>query len=46
MYVGVWSRLGNALYVSEDDGLMWKKRSVIFPTDYPTDNGETWGGAL
>jgi hypothetical protein len=35
MYVGVWSRLGNALYVSKDNGLSWKKRSVIFPTDYP-----------
>ena len=35
MYVGVWSRLGNSLYISEDKGLTWKKRSVIFPTDYP-----------
>ncbi|MAV34531.1 MAG: hypothetical protein CMJ59_03650 [Planctomycetaceae bacterium] len=35
MYVGVWSRLGNALYVSADHGLTWQKRSVIFPTEYP-----------
>ena len=32
---GVWSRLGNALYVSEDGGLSWFKRSVIFPVEYP-----------
>ena len=35
MYMGVWSRQGNALYVSLDDGLSWEKRSVIFPIDYP-----------
>jgi hypothetical protein len=34
MYTAVWSRLGNALYVSSDHGMSWKKRSVIFPTDY------------
>ena len=30
MYAGVWSRRGNALYVSDNNGLFWKKRSVIF----------------
>lgn len=35
MYVGVWSRLGNALYVSQDKGSSWHKRSVIFPITYP-----------
>jgi hypothetical protein len=35
MYMGAWSRLGNALYVSHDDGLSWERRSVIFPVDYP-----------
>jgi len=34
MYAGVWSRHGNALYVSADDGLSWSKRSVIFPIDF------------
>jgi len=35
MYVGVWSRHGNALYVSEDNGESWHRRSIIFPNDYP-----------
>jgi hypothetical protein len=35
MYAGVWSRHGNALYVSADGGLSWQKRSVIFPIDFP-----------
>ena len=34
-YAGVWSRLGNALYVSGDGGESWTKRSVIFPNDHP-----------
>ena len=35
MYFGAWSRLGNALYTSDDNGESWKKRSVIFPNTYP-----------
>ncbi len=35
MYAGAWSRLGNALYVSENGGRSWNKRSVIFPIDFP-----------
>ena len=35
MYAGVWSRHGNALYVSADGGVSWQKRSVIFPVDFP-----------
>ena len=35
MYTAIWSRLGNSLYVSSDEGLSWRKRSVIFPIDYP-----------
>ena len=35
IYAGVWSRKGNALYVSTDFGLSWEKRSIIFPVDYP-----------
>lgn len=35
-YAGVWSRHGNALYVSEDGtGESWVKRSTIFPYDDP-----------
>ena len=34
-YAGVWSRYGNALYVSSDGGTSWTKHSLIFPTDYP-----------
>lgn len=35
MYAGVWSRLGNSLYVSEDCGVSWIKRSVMFPVEFP-----------
>lgn len=34
IYAGVWSRLGNALYISDSGGRRWKKRSVIFPVDH------------
>lgn len=34
LYAGVWSRHGNALYLSKD-GESWSKRSVIFPNDDP-----------
>ncbi len=32
-YAGVWSRHGNALYVSDERGLEWTKRNTIFPND-------------
>jgi len=35
MYVAGWGRQGNALYVSTDNGKTWRRRSVVFPTDYP-----------
>ena len=35
MYAGAWSRLGNALYVSQNGGRSWNKRSVIFPIEFP-----------
>ncbi len=36
MYFGAWSRKdGMALYVSEDNGNSWQRRSVIFPQNYP-----------
>ncbi len=35
MYVGAWSRLGNALYVSTDNVVSWSRRSVVFPTTHP-----------
>ncbi len=35
MYGGMWSRHGSALYASEDNGISWQKRSVIFPSTHP-----------
>jgi Neuraminidase (sialidase) len=36
IYFGAYSRKdGMALYVSEDDANSWRRRSVIFPQDYP-----------
>jgi len=35
MYVGTWSRQGNALYVSTDNSASWSRRSVVFPTTHP-----------
>lgn len=35
IYFGTWSRLGNALYSSEDNMRTWKRRSVIFPATHP-----------
>lgn len=32
---GVWSRLGNSVYVSRDNGVSWTRRSVIFPVHHP-----------
>ena len=35
MYFCAWSRRGNALYVSTDNGSSWQRRNVIFPTTHP-----------
>lgn len=35
MYFGAWSRRGNGLYVSEDQGYSWRRRSVLFPCEHP-----------
>ena len=35
LLVGCWSRLGHALYASQDNGSSWERRSVIFPATYP-----------
>jgi hypothetical protein len=37
MYVGVWSSLGHALYVSTDNAESWERRSVIFQHDTHPD---------